>query len=299
VDGDPLGCTALYSHWPGHPPPAELQADTSTAILLRAAEDPERWLTGFDYCVNNHVDCDGLLSVAVACMPALRRHGDLLRAAAAYGDFGAWPGAAGARLALRLHQLVRDQQADGGDWQQRCYHLVASDLATLISDSQGPDDERDRQVARIEAARRDLRQGGIHRFSDRLTYIERHHHHGHHADGPTTVDQADDLPPWALSGLIPADHFQLLCFHDDHGWRYHLDAPRHSWALTVDLPMVPWPDLGPLADELSRLSTSPWCHGDEARARAFTCLLASGSSNQATPCPLSPRLVAEHIAAAL
>lgn len=284
VDGAITSCDACYSHWPGAPAPDEIVADTATAILLRASRDPDRWLDGFDWCCIDHVDADGLLSMALACRPELAvRHGPLMVAAAAYGDFDAWNGEAGARLALRLHQLVRDERARGGGWEQRCCEHVVDACEELVAESAERDPERDAQIDQIltlRSALLDAKRDPPLRFSRdaSITIVAAAHRHGHHPTGPTTVHQPDDCPPWVLDGLVPAGDLLLIALEREDGSRtYQLDAPHHSWAHTVRLPRVAWPDCTAARDRLEERERPGvhWVSGPAARARGFTCLLAT------------------------
>ncbi len=282
VDGALTGCTASYSHWRGFAAPAEIAADTATAILLRASRRPERWLDGFDWCCNDHVDGDGLLAMAMACRPELATsYGPLMVGAASYGDFCAWPGAAAAQLALRIHQLLVTERSAGGAWEQRCCERTVSDLESLVVESETGDDQRDAQVEQIL----DRRQAIEHRDDPSLSLLGHRRVcsniaplvHGHHPDDSFTVHQPDDIPPWAVHGYVPADFFQLLVLRSGTGTGYQLDAPRHSWAQTVHLPQVTWPDCSALAAELQAADdpATRWVAGEAARARGFTCLLAT------------------------
>jgi hypothetical protein len=89
VDAGVTGAAATYSHWQGaQATPAQLLADTSTGILVRAAGDPRRWLDGFPVVCNNHIDADGLLAALFALRPDLAaRYGAVAIAAAEAGDF--------------------------------------------------------------------------------------------------------------------------------------------------------------------------------------------------------------------
>ena len=289
VDGGLAGCEASYSHWPGHPPPPDIAADTSTAILLRAALDAKRWLSPYAWCCNDHIDCDGLLAMTLACRPELAiMHGPTMVGAAAYGDFCFWTGERAARLALRIHALIRDEQQSGGEWEQRCCDICVTEFERLISESEQEDEERDAQVRQIILIRDEFMQSEPESLQlqthGRFTAIHYEHHHGHHRDGPDTVYQADDCPPWALDGHVPREHFQLLIGqHQDGRHSYQLDAPRHSWALTVHLPRIDWPDTSAVAAVLGQQDDAAWLSGDEARKLGFTCLLASSGTSRLPP----------------
>ncbi len=275
IDGAVPGARAVYSHWQGdHTTPAELQADTSTGMLVRAATDPDRWLAPFAGVVNNHVDADGLLSLLAACRPGLAvRHAPLLIAAATTGDFTVWTGERPFDLVLRLHQLIRGLQAGGPGWEQRCLEAAVAAGDDLLGGSWPGEDERRAAIAQAVAA---IAQPPAIRIDADLAVVTWERRRGHRSDGFLTVYEPDDLPLLALSTRIPPHCFQLLCEGTAEGAVIVLDAPRHSWARTVDLPTVPWPDLASLAAELRAAEPAlAWCARPAAAETGFTCLLAS------------------------
>lgn len=83
------------SHWPGNRTPAQWKADLSTEIVLRFVRaDPAEqadFLGDVELVVNDHYDTDGFGSLLAILRPdvAAQRE-ELLRAAAATGDFGCW-----------------------------------------------------------------------------------------------------------------------------------------------------------------------------------------------------------------
>lgn len=279
VDGLISGATATYSHWQGAVVPEELRHDLSTGIVLKAAADPERWLHAFEHVANNHVDVDGLLSMAVALHPELLEHETLLIDAAAYGDFNQYRSEAGARLALCLHQEMRRYAGQYGDgWERKACQEIPDQLSVLIKRSGEAQAERDAQIALIEERIRAIDNGEIDiSGSDLLRVVSCPLQHGHHGNDCTDVHKFDDLPLWALNARIHPSAFQLLCLHDEHGTRYQLNAPGHSWAVTSDLPIVPWPDLRSVQVGLQGMEeqTVSWLCGEDARQLDFTCLLAS------------------------
>ncbi len=281
-----------YSHWKDAPvTPDELVADTSTEILLNAARDPARWLSGFDFAVNDHVDADGLLAVAVACRPQeLLPHRELLIAAAESGDFSEWTTEAGFRLMLLLHQLMRDAALSGDGWEQRLYDLVTATMPSIIAYANKPDVERDAQIARVIAVQQALitKTGfTLHQSTD-LFGVEWHAVHGH-TDSFRVVNRADDLPEWALSRIATAQQYQLLAMHTSKGIIFQFDAPRHSWARTVKRPTMVWPDLTAVAERLQQQEKSPcrWITEPASRQYGYVCLLTCVSDTKLAPSSLS------------
>lgn len=290
VDGALPGAIATYSHWRGAPPvPPGLSADSSTAILANAARDPQRWLSGFAWACNDHVDADGLLAVAIACRPALAdAHRDLLIGAAEAGDFSAWPGEDAFRLMLALHQRIRDERARGGDWEARLHDGIAAALPGLVAESARRDPERDAAVAQVLDARDRLRRrdGFAVEVGGGLATVAWRERLGSAGDGFLAVHRPEDLPAWAMDAVAGPADFQLLAMAGATGTTYRLDAPRHSWAVTVARPTVPWPELGPLAARLQALEGEGcrWLARPASAQLGFVCLLGSGDRDGA-PAP--------------
>ena len=300
VDGAVIGAAATYSHWVTAPAtPVELLADTSTGMCLRAAADAERWLAPYASVVNNHVDADGLLSTLAACRPDLALgHAERMEAAAACGDFATWMGADAYRLVLCLHQRIRACQQGGGDWEQAAMSMVVTDAERILASAYEPDPERDAAVLQVETTIERLRQGdGVHlsRYPG-LAVVRWRAQHGHTWDRFLDVYREDDLPVQALSTVIDDHCWQLLLMEHSYGLDAVLEAPRHSWARTVQRPAVAWPHLAATADALQRLDRrGTWRSGDGARETAFTALLAcTGVGSN-----LAPEVIIEHVIAAL
>jgi hypothetical protein len=288
---------ATYSHWQGSPePPAELRADSSTAMLLNAARDPGRWLAGFDQVVNDHLDADGLLAMAVACHPETALpHAELLIGAAEAGDFSHWPGEAAFRLMLRLHRHIADAKETGAGWQQRALDLAVHRLPGLIAES---------AEDRFAAVARQVQQQRVHRRRalavaeyDHLVAVAWDEVHGHVGDHFLWTGEPDDLPSWVVTDLAGPRHFHLLAMTPitRRGTLYWLQAPGHSWARTVVRPTVTWPDLGALVARLDDAEDGRqpgrWVGGPAARRHGFVCQLtrtdASGDALAPSSLPLA------------
>ena len=278
VDGLIEGATACYSHWEGAVSPAVLLHDLSTGIVLHAARDADTYLRPFEYVANNHVDADGLLSMAIAMDPSLVEFEPLLLDAAAYGDFNHYRSEAGARLALRLHQALAELQEQSSAWEQEACETLTLRIRDFIHESAEPDAERDAQIVRIQTAIKAIEQGTIqHQDHGRLAVFHCAVEHGHHANDLCSVSVADDLPLWALNAHARADQFLLLAVQGAHGCQYQLLAPTHSWAQTMDLPTVLWPDLNPLCARLqeNEQAAAQWTTLPKSRDYDFTCLLTA------------------------
>ncbi|HYE06550.1 MAG TPA: DUF6687 family protein [Planctomycetota bacterium] len=295
VDGDVAGAAATYSHWRTAPTtPPELTADTSTGMLVAAARDPARWLDGFDTVAIDHIDADGLLSVAIACRPDLVRDADtrrLLIAAAECGDFCAWHGELPYRLMLTLHAVIVAEQAAGDGWKQRSLDRVVDGLEHLIEAARAPHAERDAQVAWVVGVRERIRRGdGVALTLDGdLARVACTRRHGH-VDDFLVTRRDDDLPPHAIDGLVPTTAFQLLSQRVGDRWIHQIDAPRHSWARTAQRPPVAWPDLTAMAWRLTQDDDGVrWATPPDSAKVGFTCILASvDETGNAAPSRLDP-----------
>lgn len=281
VDGTVPGAAATYSHWHDAPPVA-LRGDTSTALLLEAARDPGTWLAPYAVAVLSHIDADGLLALAIACQPtSALRHADLLIGAAEAGDFREWPGAAGFRLLLLLHQLVQEEEQRGGPWQERLCTRAGQELEAWVRRSTLPDAVRDAAVEHVrQALVRLQRQDGVQVRGDaRLTTVRWPRRDGHPPDAFLRIQEADDLPPWALAAIVPERALTLLAMETPAGTHYQLEAPRWSWARTTWRRPFPWPDLRPVARALQAEERGGcWWRAYQApdfAARSYTTLLVS------------------------
>lgn len=79
------------SHWRGAAPPAEVVADTSAAMVLKALERG-RLPDQLRYVTNNHFDVDGFVGIWSMLHPDLAlQYSDILRAMALLGDFRELP----------------------------------------------------------------------------------------------------------------------------------------------------------------------------------------------------------------
>ncbi len=290
VDGTVAGCAATYSHWQGeHVTPAALLADTSTGMAVLAARDPARWLAPYAWVCNNHVDADGILSMIACCRPELAAaHGAHLIAAAECGDFTHWRGEAALDLALRVHALMRAEREGGAGWEQRALDHALREADALVAGEWPGAAMRADAIGTVFTGLRWLigqwfaapgpRAAPRPPMRGRLAAVAWPRVHGHAADHFAWLDdpRADDLPLLSLAIAIPVDAFQLLMERQEDGMVVRLDAPRHSWARTVALPAVAWPDLSAVAAELAaREPEAGWVARPQAAELGFTCLLGN------------------------
>ena len=89
VDGAPRpGTACTLSHWPGTPTPPALWDDVSAGIVTKALATPSALPAGVTVASVDHYDADGVIALALLCVPGLAAaHGPLLVEAATVGDF--------------------------------------------------------------------------------------------------------------------------------------------------------------------------------------------------------------------
>ncbi|MCA8952815.1 MAG: hypothetical protein KDE27_25120 [Planctomycetes bacterium] len=97
------------SHWPGNRTPAVWKADLSTEICFRFARAEPAAQAGFlgevEVVLNDHYDTDGFGALLAILRPELAAgREELLRSAAATGDFGCWQTWRG----FAVDRIVRD-----------------------------------------------------------------------------------------------------------------------------------------------------------------------------------------------
>lgn len=130
------GVDLELSHWLPNRTPAAYRADTSTDICMRWAADGAPG--DFELAVNNHVDCDGVLSVLVAVAPEFGlAHRETLVGAAEIGDFWGHAGIASQAVYEGLAVLMQRLEHDGADPQTiyaRCIDAVEALVAPGASD---------------------------------------------------------------------------------------------------------------------------------------------------------------------
>lgn len=299
VDCSRTDGAATWSHWDGAPrPPTPWIADTATEQVLRALADDPTVFAGFDVVANDHIDADGLLSLACACIgPAVLPHADLLIAAAEAGDFTAWTGEAGLRLAWVLHRRI----GQGGPGQGILDEVTAS-LDDLIVRSATAHGESFRHAAEVRA-RIQARDGfTVEKLGDLVSILWAGA--GDHAwDQFNAVPTpTEPLPLWSCEGLWEGTCFHLHGEQVAGGIRYVAYAPFHSWAETVVRPRVARPDLGRCLLRLNGMETGGghWVADADARRVAFTGILACVDvSGRPTPSALGPGTVAAALREAL
>ena len=103
VDGTANDGTLMtLSHWPRSGTPADLMADTSTAIVFNYLDRPDLHVPA-DVVSNNHFDEDGLVGIYALLEPgAAASRRDLLIDVAQAGDFGVFTSRRAARVAFAI-----------------------------------------------------------------------------------------------------------------------------------------------------------------------------------------------------
>jgi hypothetical protein len=251
------------SHWEGNETPAELKADTSTEIALNlvASPKPDVFTQGIDLVVNNHFDCDGVLScwVVLTGERALE-HRDLLIAAAEAGDFSEHSSDDGVRVSIAI-QGAEQSSPNNDDGSPLAQFLAGREFATRITDNDAlayelifPEVERlltnvnayeplwregwkhvAQAIESFESGRSQVREFAEARISLVTLAPEIF-------DGTGFSPTRHSAPFTAISKFARGELF-LIAIPTTGGWFYRLDYPYYSWAETVVRPHITHRDL--------------------------------------------------------
>lgn len=241
------------SHWPGNRTPGKWKADLSTGIALRFARSHEReqaeFLGDAALVVNDHYDTDGFGALlAVLRRDVAMTHEELLLAAAATGDFGAWqtPRAFAidrivAHLADTASPVAREFAGARGpdDLSLRRYAWLLDHAETVLRHSETFTPLYEEEMATVQHEIDDGLRGGIdHRCFDELALA--------------VLRTRGDRHRMTLNTLAGA--FRVL--HVQTGgagplYRYH--DRTESWFELVTFHAMPRRDLRPLAAHLAEL----------------------------------------------
>lgn len=301
VDGAPRRGTVLcLSHWPGTPTPEDLRADLSAEIALAVAERPDRVPAGVSAVSVDHYDEDGLVSLALLCLPGLAEaHGLRLVEVARIGDFGVVRDEAALPVALALGALADPARSplpavaapDRPDRLAVTAAATAAGLARLPDLLAAPGDHVGLwgpELAAVDASRRALDAGAA-------TLEE-------HPELDLAVVRVGRVPPeaaWGGQRLHPVavhsatDRMRVATVA---GGSVEVAYRYETWVRTVSRRLAPRVDLGPLADELSRAEPAGvrWRFGG---VRALRPRLAAEAASGLHPDHVLERLAA-HLAAA-
>jgi len=300
------------SHWEGNQTPAELKADTSTEIALNLVASPRRdeFTQGIELVVNNHFDCDGVLScwTVLNGEPALR-YRDLLIAAAEAGDFSEHSSDEGVKVSIAI-QGAEQSSPNNDDGSPLAQMLAGREFATRISDNDAlayelvfPEVERllmdvdayeplwaegwkhvAQAIESFERGRSQVREFSESRISVVTLAPEIF-------DGSGFSPTRHSAPFTAISKFAHGELF-LIAIPTVGGWFYRLDYPYYSWAETVVRPQIARRDLSNALLALNAKETNregQWSRDNREMTSAVKFLDRSGSL---TPSRLEPDEVA-------
>jgi hypothetical protein len=261
VDGAASGSTRLtLSHWPGSPTPPEVRDDLSAQIAFHALEHPD-WFAGLDVVSNNHFDQDGLASAYTLIDPAnaLARKDRVIDVARA-GDFGTFVDRDSARIAIAIAAYDAPQTSPlGAELFDNSYsHTSAALYRELLPKFTELLDHPDRHRALWE--REDAQLGesidaieqGVVRIEENealdLAVVTVPEEWSTRAAHRFTQEWAEAVHPMAVNNATERLRILLV-----HGHRYRLELRYETWVMFVSRPVLPRPDLNPLAVALSEL----------------------------------------------
>jgi len=244
VDGAPRPGTVLtLSHWPGTPTPEGLWSDVSAGIVRHALAGTR--LSAVEAVSIDHVDADGVLSLALLCVEGLAAaHGPLPEDAATVGDFGVVHDRAAARVAFAVNALAT---ADPTGRPRGAAVTDALDVLPRIAADPaayealwGPEDRA------YEAGLDALRRGTVHIEEDP----------GHDLAVVHVVDDAGggaavrwgDAPVHRAVVHTATDCLRVVTMA---GGRYELRYRYESWVRLASRRPRPRVDLSAAADELT------------------------------------------------
>ncbi len=274
VDGSPTASTVLtLSHWPGSATPVDVRADLSAQIALRALDHAD-WFSGVDVVSNNHFDQDGLAAAYFLVAPDdARHHAPLLVDLAASGDFATtapWINGprAGARLSMAVAAFADpsrsplDASIFAGSYADQCGRLYVEMLDRLPAMLADPSACRDLwadEDAHLEASLAAVADGTV--VIDEVPAVDLAivtvpegwapdplSHRFAHVVGRTWTEA---VHPMAINSSTKMLRVLLI-----HGRRYRLELRYESWVMLVSRPVMPRPDLRPIAARLTELEPS-------------------------------------------
>ncbi|MEN3326563.1 MAG: hypothetical protein V7638_1370 [Acidobacteriota bacterium] len=306
-----------FSHWEGNETRAELKADTSTEIALNLVASPRRdvFTQGIDLVVNNHFDCDGVLSCwTVLIGERALEYRDLLIAAAEAGDFSEHSSDDGVRVSIAIQGAEQSspnnddgsplaQMLAGREMASRivendalAYELVFPEVERLLTNVNGYEPlwrEGWKSVAEaiesFERGRSQVREYIDSRISLVTLAPEIFNGGGF---SPTR----HSAPFTAISKFARGEMF-LIAIPASGGWFYRLDYPYYSWAETVVRPQIVHRDLAAALRSLNEREASSdgsWERDNREMTSAVKFLDRTGAL---TPSRLEPDRVVEMLQA--
>lgn len=277
------------SHWPRTPTPAALRADLSAEIVRGALARPDLVPVDVDVVSIDHVDADGLISLALMVVEGLdAAYGPLLVEAARAGDFDVVTDRRAARVAFALRGLLDGEQAAGGTARasgvgdvMELYAAAAGEAMDLVPAlAENPDRyERlwHREDAAYHASVRALHDGWatIEEISDLDLALVR-----------VDLAHAEAAAAWGTAPLHRAaihnatDCLRIVTLAGD---RMELRYRYESWVRLGDHRPRPRPrvDLAPLAAELDtwEASGAPWVFDGAGSVTGALHLAGNGGSS--------------------
>jgi hypothetical protein len=261
VDGAAAASTRLtLSHWPGSPTPLEVRDDLSAQIAFRALEHPD-WFDGLDVVSNNHFDQDGLASAYALIDPpnAVARRDRVIDVARA-GDFGTFAERDAARIAIAIAAYDAPRTSPlGPDLFDGSYaHTTAVLYRELLAQFTEMLDHPDRYRALWEHEDAQLGESidaiaqGVVRIEENdaldLAVVTVPEEFSTRAAHRFTQEWTEAVHPMAVNNATERLRILLV-----HGHRYRLELRYETWVMFVSRPVLPRPDLGPLAVALTGL----------------------------------------------
>ncbi len=261
VDGSPTASTRLtLSHWPGSPTPTEVLDDLSAQIAFHALDRPEL-LEGIEVVSNNHFDQDGLMSAYALLEPhaATARRRQVIDVASA-GDFATFHDRDSMRIAMALaahddpDRSPLGPAAFGQGYEELCATLYEELLPRCTEMIDHPDRLRalwadeDAHLTESLAA---LDSGEVRLHEDPaldLAVCEVPAWWAERAATRFTVARTAALHPAALPNRT--DCMRLLVSHDG---LHRVECRYETWVMYRSRPLMPRPDLRPLAEHLDQV----------------------------------------------
>jgi hypothetical protein len=300
VDGAATASTRLtLSHWPGSPTPPEVRDDLSAQIAFHALERPE-WFDGIDVVSNNHFDQDGLASVyTLIDPPAAQARRTLVIDVARAGDFGTFTNRDAARIAMALAEYEDVEHSPLGatrltgsytDTTALLYRELLPRFTDLLDHPERARPLWEREDAHLETSIDAIEHHVVRIEEDAsidLAVVTVPEEWSTRSTHRFTQEWTEAVHPMAVNNAT--ERLRILLAH---GHRYRLELRYESWVMFVSRPVLRRPDLGPLAEELSRLERSGarW-EADPPGALTPQLRLADGAESS-----LSPELVRSRVA---
>ena len=261
VDGSPTSSTVLtLSHWPGSPTPTDLLDDLSAQIAFHALDRPELF-EGIGAVSNNHLDQDGLASAYALVAPddARTRRAALIDLARA-GDFATYESRDSIRLAFTIAAWCEPDRSPldpalfAGGYDDQCgaqYEALLPRLPELLDDVDALRPWWADEDAHLQEGLDAIAQGVV-TVDDRpeldLAIVHVPDDWAARMTSRFTIQRADALHPAAINRVT--DRLRLAIVQEG---RPRLECRYETWVMFRSRPVMPRPDLRPLAAHLATL----------------------------------------------